>query len=203
MYRINPITKKMARVCMSIVGLLFLPLAAHSADVLHSSVTKQNGRYMMHIETVVQAPVSKVHSLLMDYKNFTRFNSIFKQVELVKRLDDREVRMGVRSEFCILAICQHFDWIQDVQFRPDGDISINIVPNQGDFRQGNGRWRLLSVDGGTRLLFDLDLTPKYWIPSVFGTWLVQQKLSEDAFKFAQELERMAISNGCYSLYKIC
>jgi hypothetical protein len=190
------ITRKMIMVCIAIAGLLFLPVTTHSADVLNSSVTRQNGRYMMHMETVVQAPIAKVHSLLMDYKNFTRFNSIFKQVEFVGHRDDGGIRMGVRSEFCILAICQNFDWVQDVQFLPDGDIAITIVPNQGDFRQGNGRWRLLSVDGGTRLSFDLDLTPKYWIPPVFDTWLAQQKFSDDAFKFAQELEKMVSSSGC-------
>jgi len=189
------ITRKMIMVCISIAVLLFLPLTTHSANVLNSSVTRQDGRYMMHMETIVQAPVTKVHSLLMNYKNFTRFNSIFKQVEFVGHIGDG-VRMGVRSEFCVLAICQDFDWIQDVQFLPDGDISITIIPNQGDFRQGNGRWRLFSVDGGTRLLFDLDLTPKYWIPPIFGTWLAQQKFSDDAVKFAQELEKMVISNDC-------
>lgn len=196
MYKIATIPRKIAIVCVAIAGLLFFPLAAQRANVLRSSVTRQGGQYLIHMETVVQAPISKVHSLLKDYKNFTRFNSIFKQVKFVKDLDDGGIRMGVESEFCILGICQHFDWLQDVQFLPDGDISITIVPNQGDFRQGNGRWSLSSVDGGTRLLFNLDLTPKHWVPPVLTTLLMQQKISDDAFKFAQELEKMAISKGC-------
>lgn len=190
------ITRKMLTVCMSFAGLFFLPLMVNGADMLNSSLTRQNGRYMMHMETVVQAPVSKVHSLLMDYKNFTRLNSVIKQVESVEHLDSGGIRIGISSEFCIMAICQQFTWIQDVQVLPNGDISITFVPNQGDFRQGNGRWHLLAVEGGTQLIFDIDLTPKYWIPPVFGSWLVERKLSNDAFEFAQGLERMAISNGC-------
>jgi len=151
---------------------------------------------MMHSETVIQAPVSKVRALLMDYENFPRLNSDIKRVESVEHLDDGGIRMGVRSAFCILAICLHFDWVQDVRFLPDGDIAITIVPNRGDFRQGNGRWRLLTDDGGTRLIFDADLTPKYWLPPVFGPWLMKRKLSEEVFEFAQGLERMAISSCC-------
>jgi hypothetical protein len=196
MYRSHTITRKMVIIGIFIAGLLFLPWAAHSADVVRSSVTRQDGRYLMHMETVVHAPLSKVHSLLKDYKNFIHFNSIFKQIKFVGNLDNGRIRMHVMSEFCMVGICQHFEWLQDVQFLPDGDISITIVPNQGDFRQGNGHWSLLPVEGGTRVLFSLDLTPKHWIPPVFGTLLMKRKLSEDAFKFAQELERMVVMEGC-------
>ena len=58
--------------------VLGLPLVAHSAEVLDSSVTRQHRQYLMHSETVVQAPVSKVRALLMDYENFPRLNSDIK-----------------------------------------------------------------------------------------------------------------------------
>ncbi len=196
MHRENTIMRKITTICMSIAVLLCIPLATRSAEMLDSSVTSQDGRYVIHMETVVQAPISKVHSLLMDYENFIRLNSVIKRVESVEHLDDGRIRMGVRSAFCILTICQYFDWVQDVQFLPDGDIAITIVPNGGDFRQGNGRWHLRPDDGGTRLFFDVDLTPKDRLLPVFGPWLVQRKFSEDAFEFARGLERMAISTCC-------
>jgi hypothetical protein len=196
MYQITTIARRITIVCVAITGLLFFPMAAHSAEVLRSSVTRQGGQYLIHLETVVQAPISKVHFLLKNYKNFTHFNSVFKQVKFLKNLDNGGIRIGVKSEFCILGICQYFNWLQDVQFLSDGDISLTIVPNQGDFQQGNGRWSLSSVDGGTRLLFSLDLTPRYWTPPVLGALLMQQKISDDAFKFSQELEKMAISKDC-------
>lgn len=144
---------KMCKICPArrsawpLLVVIALPLVAHSAEVLDSSVTRQHRRYMIHSETVVQAPASKVRALLMDYENFPRLNSDIKRVESMEHLDDGGIRMGVRSAFCILFICLHFDWVQDVRFLPDGDIAISIVPNRGDFRQGNGRWRLLPDDG--------------------------------------------------------
>jgi len=189
------------RLSRSSVWLLLLvvigfPLVAHCAEVLDSTVTREHGRYVMHTETVVQAPVSKVRALLMNYENFPRLDSDIKRVESMERLDDGGIRMGVSSEFCILAICLHYDWVQDIRYLPDGDIAMTIVPNRGDFQQGIGRWRLLPDNGGTRLIFDIDLTPKYWLPPVFGSWVMKQKLSEKAFEFAEGLERMAISNCC-------
>lgn len=196
---------KMCKICSSrvstwpllLVVILGFPLTPHSAEVLDSTIIREHGRYMMHTETVVQAPVSKVRALLMDYQNFPRLNPDIKRVESLERLDNRGIRMGVSSEFCILAICLHYDWVQDVRHLPDGDIVMIIVPNQGDFQQGIGRWRLLpNAGGGTLLIFDIDLTPKYWLPPVFGSWLMKQKLSEKAFEFAEGLEKMAALNCC-------
>jgi len=193
----------MCKICLarSSVWLLLLvvigfPLVAHCAEVLDSTVTREHGRYVMHTETVVQAPVSKVRALLMNYENFPRLDSDIKRVESMERLDDGGIRMGVSSEFCILAICLHYDWVQDIRYLPDGDIAMTIVPNRGDFQQGIGRWHMLPDNGGTLLIFDIDLTPKYWLPPVFGSWVMKQKLSEKAFEFAEGLERMAISNCC-------
>jgi hypothetical protein len=73
---------------------------------------------------------------------------------------------------------------------------MTIVPYRGDFRQRNGCWHLLPDDGGTWLIFDVDLTSKYWLPPIFGPWLMKRKFSEEAFEFAQGLERMANKNCC-------
>ncbi|MBF6648040.1 SRPBCC family protein [Methylobacter sp. BlB1] len=173
-----------------------LPLATQGAEVLDSSVKQQHGRYMMHSESVVQAPVSKVRALLMDYENFLRLNPDIKRVEPMEHLDGGGTRMGVSSSLCIAVVCLHFDWVQDVRLLPRGDIAVTIVPNRGDFRKGNSRWRLLANGGGTRLIFDADLTPNQWFPPLIGSWMMKQKLYEEASEIAHGLERMAISNCC-------
>jgi hypothetical protein len=173
-----------------------LPLATQSAEVLDSSVKQQHGRYMMHSESVVQAPVSRVRALLMDYENFLRLNPDIKRVEPMEQLDDGGTRMGVSSSFCIATVCLHFDWVQDVRLLPSGDITVTIVPDRGDFRQGNSRWRLFPNGGSTRLIFDADLTPNQWFPPVIGPWMMKQKLYEEASEIAHGLERMAMSNCC-------
>ncbi len=171
-----------------------LSLATQSAELQNISVINQQGRYLVHSESFVQAPVSKVRALLTNYENLPRVNPDIKRVELLKHLDDDGIRMSVNSDFCILAVCLHFNWVQDVRLLPDGSIAMTIVPNQGDLRQGNGRWRLLSDDGGTRLIFDVDLTPNFWLPPVFGSWLMKHKLSEEVLDTAHGLERMAVPN---------
>jgi hypothetical protein len=171
-----------------------LPVDLHGAQVVSTSVELREGRYLLHSEALIQAPVSVVRNLLTDYENLPRLNPDLKQVTLLERLPDGGVRMRVLSDFCILALCLSFHWIQDVRILPSGDIVMTIVPDRGDFREGGGRWRLFVDDGGTRLIFDVDLVPNFWIPPVLGPWLMKRKLAEETYETAQGLERMRVPN---------
>lgn len=168
-----------------------LSMAARSAEVLNASVIEREGRYIMHSETLVQASVAEVRRILTDYENLPRVNRALKRVVILEHRENSGVRMGVVSEFCVLAICLNLAWSQDVRAWPNEDISLIIVPNRGDFRQGSGRWRLLPDDDGTRLIFDAELTPNIWIPPAIGPWLMKGKIAEEAFETARELERIA------------
>jgi len=102
---------------------VWLPPAARDAQVLEASVIRQQERFVMHSETLVQAPVSEVRAILTDYANLPRINKALKRVDILEHLKDGGVRMGVVSEFCLLAICLDFNWIQDVRTLPNGDIA--------------------------------------------------------------------------------
>lgn len=168
-----------------------LPLAAQGAEVANTSVIREDGRFIMHAESIIRAPVATVRKTLTDYEHLPRLNPALKRVEVLERYPGGGVRMAVVSEFCILEICLDFAWVQAVRPRPNGDIAVSIEPNGGDFREGKGRWRLFPEDGGTRLVFDVDLTPNFWVPPALGPWLMRRKLADETFETARGMERMA------------
>jgi len=63
-----------------------LPLAAQSAEVLNTSVVRQEERFIMHSEALVQAPVADVRRIFTDYENLLRINPDIKRVEVLERL---------------------------------------------------------------------------------------------------------------------
>lgn len=168
-----------------------LPETAGGAEVLNTSAVREENRFILHAETFVRVSVPEVRRVFTDYRNLPRLNPDIKRVEVLERRDDGAVRLGVASDFCILAVCLNFAWVQEVRVRPDGDIGITLLPDEGDFREGHGRWRLRPDGEGTRLIFDIDLTPNFWIPPLFGSWLMQRKLAEEALETASGLERIA------------
>lgn len=168
---------------------------AQAAEVVEVTVSEQDGRCILHSESLIRVPVAQVRKALTDYPNLPRINPSLKRVEVMERLPGGGTRMGVVSQFCVLAICLDLAWIQEVREGPGGDIVVNLVPNRGDFRAGSGRWRLLPEQGGTRLVFDIELTPNFWVPPAFGPWLMEGRLAEETLATAQALERMWAAGG--------
>lgn len=169
-----------------------LPLLGLGAEVVHTAVERRGEQLIMRSETLIQASVDRVRAVLTDFKNLPQVNPGLKEVNILKRAHNGTVRMRVISQVCILGICLELNWIQEVHTLPNGDIVADIVPDQGDFRKGTARWRLLPEGGSTRLLFQADLTPNFWFPPLIGPWLIKRKLSNEALETARGIEKLVV-----------
>jgi hypothetical protein len=168
---------------------------AQGAEVLDAKVERRAERFVMHYDIRVRAAESRVRALLTDYGNLPLLNRNIERIQVLELLPDGGATMNVVSKFCALAICLHFAWIQEVRALADGSVSVAIPLGRGDFREGSGRWRLLSEKEDTRLIFDLDLRPNFWIPPLLGPWLMQRKLAAESLDTAREIERLAASKS--------
>lgn len=171
--------------------LAVLPPASPAAEVSNTTVVREGGRFIMHAESAVRVPVAEVRKTLMNFEQLPRINPALKRVTVLERDAGGGVRMAVASEFCVLSVCLDFAWVQIVRTRPNGDIAVAIAPNSGDFREGSGLWRLVSENGGTRLTFDVDLTPSFWVPPALGPWLMERRLADETLETARGMERIA------------
>lgn len=143
--------------------LVCLSANARGAQVL------LDGRYFLHSDAPVRAPVSVGRTLLTDYENLPRLNPDLKRVDIRERFPDGGVRIRVISDFCILTLCLSFQWIQDVRTLPDGgNRHDHRYPIRGIFGRGVAAGGCSRTNGGTRLIFDVDLVANFSIPSVLG-----------------------------------
>lgn len=169
-------------------GILSLSVA-QGAEVVEVISRYQDRRFTAHSEVLIQIPPSKVRAILTDFENLAQINKSLRRVHILEHGNNDSVRMRVITRICILFICRNFVWIQQIRTLPSGDIVAVI--EEGDFREGRVRWRLLSQNGHTRLLFDADLVPDFWFPPIIGPWLIKRKLQEEALETAQGIEQVA------------
>ncbi|MGR9072048.1 MAG: type II toxin-antitoxin system RatA family toxin [Gammaproteobacteria bacterium] len=175
----------------AVLAACFFPVAAGGAEIIDTWASYKNGTLLLRSEILVHVPAGQVREILTDYENLPKLSKDLKRVKVLERFDDGRVRMRADSEICILAFCLDFAWMQDTRVLPNGDITVNILPRKGDFRRGNGRWTLLEEADNTRLTFDIDLIPAFWLPPVFGPWYIKRKLFNEVFQTSLGIEKVA------------
>jgi len=162
-----------------------------AATLIDSQVEHHNSRYTVHSEVRIELPMARVRQILTQFEALARLNRGIKEVRVLERAGPDQVRMAVVSEVCILVGCLDYSWVQDVRLLPSGDILAVIDPGESDFEAGWARWRLRADQGGTRLIFDAKVVPRFWIPPLVGPWLLERRLGTQALATALGVESVS------------
>lgn len=173
-----------------VVSLLLAGMLLEAAERGAAQVQHKQGRYRVHADVLIALTPERVRAILTDYEKLPDINSGIETVTL-EAGPENELRMRVQASACILFFCQPYDWVQTVKTLPSGDIFTVMETSEGSFRRGWVRYRLVLEGQQTRLIFDADLEPAFWVPPLIGPWAVKRKLIDEAFETAQGVERVA------------
>jgi hypothetical protein len=177
-----------------LVLALWSPVAVPSDDSVNATVERRGERFILHSEVLVRVPKAHVQAILNHFEGLPRLNKSIRQVHILERRQNGQIRMRLRAEACVLLICLHYGWVQEVSRLANGDIRAVFDPTVSDFREGWTRYSFLAEGHGTRLIFDASLIPEFWFPPVIGTWLIRRKLAEETEETARQLEKLACFN---------
>jgi hypothetical protein len=165
--------------------------SALAATVLTSEVTENGGKYHMAFDAVVEAPYDRVHALLTDYPGLPRYNPHIKEIVLIPDLHSRTLRMRVVSRPCVVVFCKTVVHVQEVEERSPGDIVAEVIPALSDLKHGYMHWRIIPQGRETRVTFEGDMTPAFWVPPLIGPALVKYALRTEALELVTNLEQAA------------
>jgi len=74
-----------------------------------------------------------------------------------------------------------------------GEIITIAIPEESDFIYNRTRWTLQSVDGGTRVTYEAEIEPDFWMPPLIGPWAIKRKLEVSAAEIGARIEYLAIT----------
>lgn len=173
--------------CLGMLGPLLPAAEVQQVDVHHEA--KQ---YRLHVVSRTEVPPEAVWALLVDYKHLDRLHPLVRESTLLESTPDGVARVSVQMHPCVFVFC--LDLTQIVAFRAiaTGHLVADFDQKGGDFRRGRLRWRLRSDPrGGTRLVFDAELEPSFWIPPLIGPWILKRALRNTATELVGNLERLS------------
>lgn len=175
-------------------GLLWLVLLAARAsagEVIDATVQHVEGRYFVAIDAWLDAPSTAVYAVLQNYDNQSRLspNIVESRVLFSRTAESHRTRHVLQS--CVLFFCRRMVKVQDVVELGDGVIIATVVPEGSDFHDGQTRWHVRPEARRTRLTYEGNLRPAFWIPPFIGPYLIERRLRSDTLQSVERLEELA------------
>lgn len=159
-------------------------------EVTQLKVDHADGRFIIHANILIAAPLSQVQAVLTNFKNLSALNPNIKTVEILESSGADKTRMQIQSRTCILFFCLDYQWVQETYVLASNDIITHFDPGLSDFHKGWVRYRLLAEGDHTRLVTDADLIPSFWIPPLLGPVLIKQSLRQESLAIALRIEQL-------------
>jgi len=180
------------RVCLLLyAGTLWLPLS--EAGSVHSSDVQYNdGVYTVEMDMEIGAHVQPVRAIITDHANIHQVSELLIKSTLLDAPREGGIRRRLVSKICILFFCVELVVVEDVEEVGQNTVLTTVVPEMSDFRSGNSRWQIQSLDEMNSLLrFRYNIEPDFWIPPVIGPLVIKRKLSREARGTIEKIEALA------------
>jgi hypothetical protein len=171
--------------------LAALPALTGAADFLRTEVTHEDSIYRVDFEVRLAAPAPAIHRLLTDYDRLDRLSP---RVAESRRLPARAggpERLRLVVEVCVWVFCRRLQRVMDIEPRPEGDILSLAEPKEGDFAHVREQWRIYPEAARTRLRYEAEYTPAFFVPPLLGPWLIRHKLHDELVVVVERLEALA------------
>ena len=176
-----------------ILAFYFIPVCSQTTtagEVTSVQVKYREGVYALSINAQIDAPLHYVYGFLTDYDNLTRISPSVTDSRVVTQLDDHVHRITLVTRLCVLFYCRKLRQTQDMVQHPEELLTATLIPEDSDFKGGFAQWRLSARNAGTHLLFDTQLKPDFWIPSLVGPFILKLMLTREAVNTVQGLENL-------------
>ena len=174
-----------------LAGLTFCASLAGAAELVDIQVSNTDNQYFLESESVLKASVPSVFKVLLDYDNFTKLSSVYEESRYLESGPDGAPRVYTLAQGCMLFVCRSVEKVEYLETRFNRRIVATVIPEYSNLEQGVTEW-LLTADGeNTRLVYRMELTPKFWVPPLIGPPIIRYVLAKGGEEALQRLEAAA------------
>jgi hypothetical protein len=163
-----------------------------AAEVSEAEVRREGDRYRLHVVARIDAVPAAVWTLLTDFHALERLHHSVQESTYLGRTFEGADRVRIRLHPCVLFFC--VDATQVVEFRSTGagQLLADFERRDSLFDFGRLKWHLARAPNtGTDLVFNAELAPAFWIPPLFGPWILKRALRETATDIVTNLDRLS------------
>jgi len=159
--------------------------------MLGIEVDHEQGIYSMTSEVWFDASVEQVYEVFRYWDNSAEFSSAIVESRDVEPDAQGRPQFYVRNKGCVLFFCTSFERRGYVEAELNKVILAFVIPETSDFHLSNESWRFEKRNGGTVVIYDLEMQPKFWIPPGIGPYFIKRKLRNSGGDAIDRIEIIA------------
>jgi len=183
-----------------LVILSLLPGVSLCAEINSVEVRREKDRYLLHINTIVNAQVDNVRKIITDYENLTLINPYLTESKILDDPEDERSTVSMLTETCVLFLCFNIRHIQIFHYIENGILFSRIIPGKSDFQAGWMRWEIKAIDSDkmspvTQIILDIEMVPDFFVPPVIGPYQIKKIMLEMTRATIINLEEKAKINS--------
>lgn len=177
---------------ISLILLLMLPCRpGWGAEVLTLEVKENDGRYTIRFDAVIDAPREQTLKLLLSPPHWPKLSRMITDAKVLESTPLGPGKVSVTFRDCVLFFCTTVRRVETVAVTGDGHIDTMGIPDQSDFSHSHEHWHIYTDNGRTRVRYDAELVPDFFVPPLIGPYILKSKLSRSLMRTAVKLEQLA------------
>lgn len=187
-----PVSSLYRGMLYSLVLSACLTASSIAGQVESYSVTEKDGEYEAHVAMVLDAPAEYVYGVITDYRHIYRINPSIIESEILPAGDGQGTRVRNRLQHCFAFLCIELEMVEDVVEVGEGQLVATTVPALSSFASGSTMWHVRPFeDGRTRVQYRTNLKPKFFIPPVIGSLIIESTLHSEIITSFSRVECQA------------
>jgi hypothetical protein len=164
---------------------------ARAIDIERLDVRYESGHYRVQFDAELSAPPDSVERVLTDYAHYPELDARIEDSHLLPSVAGEPPRLYTRLKGCLgWLLCRSMVRIETLEHRP-GALIATAIPDLSDVRESVAETHWQASAAGTRVSYALTLSPKFWVPSLFGRRAMLETMRKGTVTMFTSVEREA------------
>jgi Polyketide cyclase / dehydrase and lipid transport len=175
------------------LGALVVSALGGAATMDELDVTRQRGRYSLAAEARLEATPESIYAVLTDFDDnrYSRISGAYKESRYLEPAADGTPIVYTRMEGCALWHCMSLERTERLEGKAPYWLKSTALPESSNFKYSTSEWWLERDGDGTRMMYELELEPDFFVPPVVGPWYLKRTLSQGGLRAVMRIERLA------------
>lgn len=155
-----------------LLGAMGAASSAASLEIQDLQTHYREGEYRLTMKARLDAPVDQVEAVIRDYANYAELDSRILEARVLSREAER-VTLFTRLNACFGVFCRKIDRVEEVREQPY-ELDAATLPDRSDVKNGRTHTQLFAAGESTLVEYSTSITPKFWVPPLFGrSWMLR------------------------------